>query len=85
LHHAIAARNADTAKVLIQAGIDYKIYDRNGYTAKMLAEEENIDEILSLFPKDEYKYETPSAYLSYSHFFTCIPISTLSKNSDDCV
>lgn len=71
----------EIAKLLINSGIDLTVTDKYNNTAKMFAESELRKEILELFPPEEYRYEIPSDYLSYSNFKTIIP-NTLSNDND---
>ena len=69
----------EVAKLLIEAGIDLFVVEKYGNTAKTFAESENRTEILKLFPPEEYRYEIPTDYLSYSKFESIIP-NTLGSN-----
>lgn len=79
LFHAIDGNKVEIAKFLIEAGIDLAVVEKYGNTAKTFAESENRLEILELFPPEEYRYEIPTDYLSYSKFETIIP-NTMGPN-----
>lgn len=80
LFYAIEGNHVDIAKKLFELDIDLDIQDCYGTTPKKYAEECNAEEILKLFPEEEYKYETPSTYYSYSTFDAVVP-NTLGENS----
>ncbi|XP_070505776.1 ankyrin repeat, SAM and basic leucine zipper domain-containing protein 1 [Chironomus tepperi] len=80
LFYAIEGNNIDIAKKLFELEIDLDVRDCYGTTPKKYAEECNAEEILELFPLEEYKYVTPSSYYSYSSFDSLVP-NTLGENS----
>lgn len=73
LFHAIGGKRTEVAEVLISSGIDLTACNMYGLSAKHYAIEENQQDIIELFPKEDEKYQTPGAYMSYNRFEDLIP------------
>lgn len=73
LFHAIECNHLDVAKLLIAAGTDLSVTNKNGLTAKEFARNEYHFDFFDLFPPEPYRYETPSDFLSYNRFEDLIP------------
>ncbi|CRL05835.1 CLUMA_CG018862, isoform A [Clunio marinus] len=81
LFHAIDGQHVDTAKILIENGINLNVINRYGCDARNYALNENLIEIYGLFPPQEYKYQVPGSFLSYNRFEDIIPLKkNLKKN-----
>lgn len=73
LFHAIDGKQLEVAKMLIESKIDLETINQQGFTAKEHADAENLMDFVELFPPEEYKYQTPSKYLSYNQLFDILP------------
>lgn len=73
LFHAIDAKSFETAKLLVEAGIDLTVTDKFGSSAKQHASNELQSNIVELFPPEVVKYQIPCNFLSYNRFEDLFP------------
>ena len=73
MFHAIESKNTEIVKILIDDGIDLNVCNRYGDTAKRFAENENLHDIVSLFPAEKEVYTLPLKYCSYNDFEDLVP------------
>lgn len=70
---AVEHEQLEIAKILINAGCDFNIVNRNGLTAKKLAEINRNQEILEMLPKEEVLYEAPQYFINYQSILDLVP------------
>uniref|UniRef100_A0A182J2G2 ANK_REP_REGION domain-containing protein n=1 Tax=Anopheles atroparvus TaxID=41427 RepID=A0A182J2G2_ANOAO len=68
LFHAVKNNRYEIVKVLLRAGSQTNIVNREGYTPKQCAINANYNDIAELLPVEEDYYELPSKYLTYNGY-----------------
>lgn len=80
LFYAIRNNQFDATKKLIEAGANIETIDRNGETPKLIAENENFDTILELFPPDPVYEFVPSDFKFFNTYMDLIPTAFPGRN-----
>uniref|UniRef100_A0A182W3Y0 ANK_REP_REGION domain-containing protein n=1 Tax=Anopheles minimus TaxID=112268 RepID=A0A182W3Y0_9DIPT len=68
LFHAVINNQLEVAKVLLRAGAQTYAVNKQGYTPRQCAMNNNFLEMAELFPLEEKPFEIPSNYLCYSGY-----------------
>ena len=73
IFHAIENNRADIVKILVDAGVNYKIANKKGYTPIQVAQFHGFYDLLELLPKEKEAYIVPSKFLGYNTLRDYIP------------
>ncbi|XP_013111678.2 POTE ankyrin domain family member B [Stomoxys calcitrans] len=73
IFHAIENNRADIVKILIDAGVNYTIANKKGYTPIQVAQFHGFYDLLEIFPKQKEAFIVPSQYLGYNTLRDYIP------------
>ncbi|XP_052888097.1 ankyrin repeat, SAM and basic leucine zipper domain-containing protein 1 [Anopheles moucheti] len=68
LIHAVNNNRLEVVKVLLRAGAQTHTVNKQGYTPRQCAMNNNFLDIAELFPPEQKPFEIPSNYLCYSNF-----------------
>ncbi|XP_050067261.1 ankyrin repeat, SAM and basic leucine zipper domain-containing protein 1 [Anopheles maculipalpis] len=68
LFYAVNNNRLEVVKLLLRAGAPTHVVNKQGYTPRQCAANQNYLDIAELFPKEEKSFQIPTEYLCYSSY-----------------
>lgn len=73
IFHAIENNRGDIVKILVDAGVNYTIANKKGYTPIQVAQFHGFYDLLEILPKQKESFIVPSQFLGYNTLRDYIP------------